>query len=457
VQFVTKFNLCFFGSRSPFINILILFDFCFLHGLPYSMIFQRWLQGGGLSYTARQYGMGVDHVVSFRVVLANGTIVNADACTNPDLFWALRGGGGGTYGVVTHVHYQLFPVTPIVAWHWNLSLSSVEQLVATGRIDLVQKFVQQWLPYWIQIAPKLDHRWGGYWNSLGGYFVFSGTLDDAKTTFLDQFDIWYNTTLDKTDLEDILGTTSSLSLPSSFAEVYNSWYDYKGGSNGFDNPDSTGANYRLIPQDEVVNNPEKLLQLLYGLTLTRDISPINYFLGGQMQAVGVNDTAVHPAVRKAIFNIGTLSSAGGQKVRDAYPNNITGVCFNHHSANEPDWQNACWGEHFDRLAEIKAKYDPDHRFNCWHCVGYQGNQFQSSTNVDDNRNICPSETMNDIPSPPNVLLFPSATPKAPVPTAATEDFTISDAIKMFHPNQVFLFSNACIWIIGMFFYHLPTW
>ena len=56
--------------------------------------------GSGLSFSHRHLGYGVDNVVSFDAVLANGTIVTADACSNTDLFWALRGGGGGSFAVV---------------------------------------------------------------------------------------------------------------------------------------------------------------------------------------------------------------------------------------------------------------------------------------------------------------------------------------------------------------------
>lgn len=53
-----------------------------------------WLQGSGLSFTSRQYGLGVDQAVQFEAVLADGTMATANACENTDLFWALRGGGG---------------------------------------------------------------------------------------------------------------------------------------------------------------------------------------------------------------------------------------------------------------------------------------------------------------------------------------------------------------------------
>ncbi len=50
------------------------------------------LQGGGIAFNSRLYGLGIDNVVDFRVVLMDGTVVTVNECTNSDLYWALRGG-----------------------------------------------------------------------------------------------------------------------------------------------------------------------------------------------------------------------------------------------------------------------------------------------------------------------------------------------------------------------------
>ena len=65
-----------------------------------------YLQGGGHSPMSPMFGLTVDNVLEIDVVLANGTLLTTNACTNPDLFWALRGGGGGTFGVVTRAVYK---------------------------------------------------------------------------------------------------------------------------------------------------------------------------------------------------------------------------------------------------------------------------------------------------------------------------------------------------------------
>lgn len=104
--------------------------------------------GGGLGNLTRTYGLTIDNLLGVDVVLADGSFVSANAEQHPDLFWAVRG-GGGNFGVVTSFLFQAHPVSTVVAGPTLWELDSAKE-------------VMRWYHEFIVQAPE----------TLNGFFTF---------------------------------------------------------------------------------------------------------------------------------------------------------------------------------------------------------------------------------------------------------------------------------------------
>ena len=91
-----------------------------VHGSSATVGVIGYLLGGGLSFYGRRFGLAANSVRSFTVVSADGAVTEVSATHRPDLFWALRGGGGG-FGVVVEAHIDLVPMHSVVTGMamWN--------------------------------------------------------------------------------------------------------------------------------------------------------------------------------------------------------------------------------------------------------------------------------------------------------------------------------------------------
>ncbi|UQC90101.1 FAD binding domain-containing protein [Colletotrichum lupini] len=92
--------------------------------------------GGGISFFSGEYGWACDNVRNFEVVLASGEIVDASPSENPDLYWALRGGGGSNFGVVTRFDLVAFEQGDVWLYNPIYTLASSSDLVPAF-VDLI--------------------------------------------------------------------------------------------------------------------------------------------------------------------------------------------------------------------------------------------------------------------------------------------------------------------------------
>ena len=111
-----------------------------LHGSSPNVGVAGYSLGGGMGWLARSHGLQTNSVTAIELVTAEGELVRTDADNDPELFWALRG-GGGNFGVVTALEFRLYPLTEIYAgfmmWDWTEAERVLVEIDAERRIARV--------------------------------------------------------------------------------------------------------------------------------------------------------------------------------------------------------------------------------------------------------------------------------------------------------------------------------
>ena len=308
--------------------------------------------GGGIGHLSRGLGLSIDNILGAQVVLADGSVVNANENENPDLYWAIRG-GGGNFGVVTSITARLHPVDTVVAGPMFWSLDNAAELL-------------RWYREFILNAPE----------ELGGFFAFLSVppappfpeeLHLQKVAAV----IWCWTG-DPEQADEVFAEARSqpgllmdgvqpMPLPtiqSAFDPIFppgEQWY--------------WRADFVEEIPDEAIEQHVRFAAELPSWKSTMHLYPID----GAVQRVGRNDTPW-----------GYRNANWGQVIVgvDPDPANakaITDWTIAYHEALHPfaaggayvnmmmdegqERVKASYGENYDRLAKIKAEYDPGNVFH----------------------------------------------------------------------------------------------
>jgi FAD/FMN-containing dehydrogenase len=140
--------------------------------------------GGGIGYLSRNFGLTIDSLLEADVVLASGELVTTDAERHPDLFWAIRG-GGGNFGIVTSFLFRLHPVSTIVGGPVFYDLDRAAEVLRWYRDFIIA--APQELSGWFGFAtvpagpPFPEHLHGRRVAAI--VWCYTGTIEQAEAIF----------------------------------------------------------------------------------------------------------------------------------------------------------------------------------------------------------------------------------------------------------------------------------
>ncbi|KAF3924998.1 hypothetical protein AA313_de0202396 [Arthrobotrys entomopaga] len=344
-----------------------------------------WMLGGGHGPLSSSYGMGADNLLEARVVLASGQVVTANEYTNPDLYWALRGGGGGTFGIVTQAIIRAFPTPRTAFFELTIAQINITNETTTAFWNVMGALHNAFVDwkaaglqgYYIIVGPPIFE--GLAFNA--GFYIFNKPASHANDTFAP-----FKKQLDKAVSEGWLFYNFSTTEAPTFYDI---WYPP-----GPEPVATGGATYgsRLLSNRSLTENVDLISRILekVGPRVDNSTPPArNSVILGHMIANSANrnlSVSLNPAWRDTVVHMiiseGWVDGSPESEINDVY-DDITynkvralkqlspdsGAYFNEPDVFEPDWQWAFFGKNYPRLRDIKQKYDPTGLFWCRSCVG----------------------------------------------------------------------------------------
>jgi hypothetical protein len=307
--------------------------------------------GGGTGYLTRKYGLALDNLLEADVVLADGRLVTASAEENPDLFWALRG-GGGNFGIVTSLVFRGCPVNQVFAGPMLWEMDHAREL----------------LEWYREVAPAQPEELYGFFAFLkvppgppfpkelhlktmcGVVWAYCGSLENVEDAFRPIRNF-------RTPKFELTGPMPYTALQSMFDAIYPpglQWY-WRG--------DFLGE----IP-DEAIDQHVKYGEALPTLHSTMHLYPVDGF----PSRIGRHDTAF--SYREAKWSMVIVGvdpdPTNAEKITKwtkdywtaTHPYSLGGAYVNFMMNEGPDRIKAAYRDNYDRLVGIKHKYDPNNFF-----------------------------------------------------------------------------------------------
>ncbi len=318
--------------------------------------------GGGMGLAGRQFGLTADSILSAQIVTADGRLRTASAQSNPDLYWALRGGGGGNFGVVTSLTFRVHPVPRTVAaftvsWPWSQAaaalaawqawnpharpqITSIFHLTASGGVTLVNVSGQYFGP-----ASDLGRLLAPL-TAVGGASVSTGNFGYLQAQVM-----WAGCSQISLTACHTAGTRPGGTLQRDNFQAKSAYVA---------KPLPAAGRQTLVQAVEA-----RLASSGHGAILLD-------CYGGAINQVKPAATAfVH---RNVLFCIQYLSYDGDaawltSTAAQMRPYVTGGAYLNYTDPSLKGWQTAYYGSNYPRLLKVRREFDPQHYFNFPQAIG----------------------------------------------------------------------------------------
>ncbi|MFE9614121.1 FAD-binding oxidoreductase [Streptomyces sp. NPDC006012] len=338
------------------------------------------LTGGGIGYQTAKFGLGSDRLVSARAVLADGSLVTASATREPDLYWALRGGGGGNFGIL--VDFEVRPIDQprgvyfATTWPWDKAKDLIEawQQWSLADADNLGSSLGVLLPDAAPGTTPMVTLNGAYWGAQTDLEAGLAALASA------------------TGVQPLSRSVTELPYDEVMMHVYGcDQITVKQCHRVGQNDEGT------IPRGGALRERHRLFaKPLTGSALAATLAAFDAdryaghtrflgfnHLGGAATRPGRTDTAFWHRDTQFLVGIGAAlpsptPSAEDEAVTRTWVDRGYGIIdplsTGHSYINFPDerltdWQQAYYGGNYDRLVCVKNAYDPDNFFNHPQSIG----------------------------------------------------------------------------------------
>ena len=361
------------------------------------------VQSGGFGSCSKGFGTAAAGLLEAEVVTADGNVRTVNAGTHPDLFWAIKGGGGGSWGVVTRLTLRTHELPEFFGAAWGT--------IRAHSDEAFRRLIARFFDFYT--ASLFNPHWGeqasiGSGNTLKLSMVSQG-LDRQQTPQLwEPFFAWVNAAPQDFTVTDEFGTGAMKAQhwwepagthrmvqdPRPGAPAYHAWWQGDQDQVGayLHGYDSLWLPAALLQEGQ----RQRLVEALFAGSRHKDIElHFNKGLAGApREAIAAAlDTATNPAVTEA-FALAIIADGEGA----AYPGlarpamdlaaahqdaraidrataelrriaPLAGSYVSESNYFNAQWSRAFWGKHYPRLRAIKAQYDPDGLFFVHHGVG----------------------------------------------------------------------------------------